>query len=118
MVFLALIHYVAGQPGNLGAGVSFAARTRFQSRPSSSAESWAADRTHHSVLDLRPAELAVFEPLGEQAHARSVPEYQLHPVRPTTDILHMVFATGGLRTVGIRCSIGRCGSRGTGAAKI
>jgi hypothetical protein len=33
------------------------------------------------MLDLRPAELAVLEPLGEQAHARSVPEYQLHPVR-------------------------------------
>ena len=38
-------------------------------------------KTHHPILDLRPAELTVLEPLGEQAHAYSVPEYQLHPVR-------------------------------------
>ena len=44
MIFAPLIHFAAGQPGSFGAGVSFAALTRFQSRPSMSAESCAADR--------------------------------------------------------------------------
>src|SRR3954447_8875463 len=35
---------------------------------------------HDPVLDLRPAELALFEPLGDENHARAVPEYKLHPV--------------------------------------
>ena len=34
MIFAPLIHFAAGQPGSLGAGVSFTALTRFQSRPS------------------------------------------------------------------------------------
>lgn len=33
------------------------------------------------VLHPRPPELAVFQPLGEQAHAGTDPEDQLHPVR-------------------------------------
>ena len=37
-------------------------------------------QTHHAVLDLRPTELAVLQPLGEQAHAGSVPKHHLHPV--------------------------------------
>jgi hypothetical protein len=37
MIFKRLIQFAAGQPGSLGAGVSFAARTRPQSRPSMSA---------------------------------------------------------------------------------
>jgi hypothetical protein len=43
MIFEPLIHFAAGQPGSFGVGVSFAAPTRFQSRPSTSAESCAAD---------------------------------------------------------------------------
>jgi hypothetical protein len=35
---------------------------------------------HDTVLDLRPAERALLEPLGEQAKASSIPEDQLHPV--------------------------------------
>src|SRR5215216_2193978 len=34
----------------------------------------------NAVLHLRPAELAILEALGEQAHARAVPEDELHPV--------------------------------------
>ncbi|MEY9123705.1 hypothetical protein ABIA03_004375 [Bradyrhizobium yuanmingense] len=41
-------------------------------------------QTHHTILDLRPAEDAVPEPLGEQAQTTNPfrPEYQLDPVRP------------------------------------
>src|SRR5215213_1121157 len=35
---------------------------------------------HGPVLDLRPAELALFQPLGDENHARAVPEHQLDPV--------------------------------------
>src|SRR4051812_20494454 len=35
---------------------------------------------HHPVLDLGPAELALFQPLGHENHARSIPEDQLDPV--------------------------------------
>src|SRR3954452_15063662 len=35
---------------------------------------------HDPVLDLGPTELALFEPLGDENHARAVPEHQLHPV--------------------------------------
>ena len=38
------------------------------------------DVAHHAVLDLRPLETAVFEAFRKQAHARAVPENQLHPV--------------------------------------
>jgi hypothetical protein len=30
-------------------------------------------QSHHAVFDLRPAELALFEPFGEQADPRAVP---------------------------------------------
>jgi len=36
--FARLIQFAAGQPGSLGAGVIFAAPTRLQSRPSTSAD--------------------------------------------------------------------------------
>src|SRR3954469_3012751 len=35
---------------------------------------------HHPVLDLRPAELALFQPLGDENYAGAVPEDQLDPV--------------------------------------
>src|SRR3954447_2124551 len=35
---------------------------------------------HHPVLDLGPAELALFQPLGHENHARAIPEDQLDPV--------------------------------------
>src|SRR5439155_5354616 len=35
---------------------------------------------HHPVLHVRPAELAILEPFGEQAHSRAVPIDQLHAV--------------------------------------
>src|SRR3954471_24178981 len=35
---------------------------------------------HDPVLDLRPAALAHFHPLGDETHARSIPEDQLDPV--------------------------------------
>src|SRR5262249_3262595 len=35
---------------------------------------------HHAVLDMRPAEFAALQPLGEQAQAGAVPEDQLHSV--------------------------------------
>src|SRR5215212_4888114 len=35
---------------------------------------------HHPVLDLGPAELALFQPLGDENYARAVPEHQLDPV--------------------------------------
>src|SRR3984957_4023780 len=38
-------------------------------------------QSNDAILDLRPAELAILEPLGEQANARSIPENQLHPIR-------------------------------------
>ena len=39
-------------------------------------------QAHHTVLNLRPAEDSILEPLGEQAQTRSVPEHQLDPIRP------------------------------------
>src|SRR3954471_5367339 len=35
---------------------------------------------HHPVLDLRPAELALFQPLGDENHARAIPEHEFDPV--------------------------------------
>src|SRR5215213_11272959 len=35
---------------------------------------------HDPVLDLGPAELALFQPLGDENYARAVPEHQLDPV--------------------------------------
>src|SRR3982750_1219004 len=35
---------------------------------------------HGPVLDLGPAELALFQPLGDENHARAIPEDQLDPV--------------------------------------
>ena len=34
----------------------------------------------HSIVDLRPAERAVFQPLGKQTHACAIPVDQLHPI--------------------------------------
>jgi len=36
---------------------------------------------HRAVLHSRPMELAILKPLGNQAHAATVPEDQLDPVR-------------------------------------
>jgi uncharacterized protein (DUF58 family) len=36
---------------------------------------------HHSILHLRPAELAILQPLRIEAHAGAVPEDQLDPIR-------------------------------------
>jgi len=38
-------------------------------------------QTHHAILDLRPAEDAVLQPLDEQAQTRTIPEDQLDAVR-------------------------------------
>src|SRR5687767_11967025 len=35
---------------------------------------------HHPVLDLRPAELALLQPLGDENHAGAVPEHEFNPV--------------------------------------
>src|SRR3954452_1109248 len=35
---------------------------------------------HDPVLDLGPAELALFQPLGHENHARAIPEHELDPV--------------------------------------
>src|SRR5215207_10421251 len=35
---------------------------------------------HHPVPDLGPAELALFQPLGDENHARAIPEDKLDPV--------------------------------------
>src|SRR3954465_9005174 len=43
---------------------------------------------HHPVLDLRPAELALLQPLGDEDHARAVPEDKLDPVRRLRVIMH------------------------------
>src|ERR1700684_176107 len=37
---------------------------------------------HHPVLDLGPTELALLEPLGEEAQSRTIPPDQLHPIGP------------------------------------
>src|SRR6185437_4375953 len=37
---------------------------------------------HHAVVHVRPAELAILKPLGEQAHAGAIPVNQLDPVSP------------------------------------
>src|SRR4051794_22667007 len=44
---------------------------------------------HHPVLDLGPAELALFQPLGHENHARAVPEHQLDPVSRLRVIVHL-----------------------------
>src|ERR1700687_633633 len=38
-------------------------------------------QSHHAVFDLRPAEVAILQPLGKQAQTRAIPEDQLDPVR-------------------------------------
>ena len=78
-IFDALIHCVAAHPGK-PAPAFLSPRTRRQSSPSSSAENCAADRRITPSAILRPAELAVLQPLREQTHARAVPENQLDPV--------------------------------------
>ena len=58
---------------------SGALRTRVQSIPSTSAASWTATcepSRHH----LRPVKPIRFEPLGEQAQARTVPPDNLYPI--------------------------------------
>src|SRR3954453_6964987 len=35
---------------------------------------------HGPVLNLRPAELALFQPLGHENHARAIPEHEFDPV--------------------------------------
>jgi len=37
---------------------------------------------HHPILHPGPAELAIFEPLGDEHDTGAIPEDQLHPVRP------------------------------------
>src|SRR3954452_20765000 len=36
---------------------------------------------HDDILQVRPTECAILEPLGEQTHSRAVPEDQLHAIR-------------------------------------
>lgn len=43
---------------------------------------------HFAVGQPPPAERASLQPLGDQDHAAAVPEQQLQPVRPTTNIQH------------------------------
>jgi len=79
-LFDALIHCVAAYPGNAGAGVSFATRTRRQSSRSSSAESCAADNRITPVINPGPAELAV--PVAwRRGIRRPVLEHEFNPIR-------------------------------------
>src|SRR3954467_11292642 len=45
---------------------------------------------HDPVLDLGPAELALFQPLGDENHACAVPEHELDPVSTPHIIPHTV----------------------------
>ena len=42
-------------------------------------------QSHHAILDLGPAEFAVFQALGHQAKPGLVPEQELHPAPPPLD---------------------------------
>src|SRR3954469_21789874 len=65
---------------------------------------------HHPVLDLRPAERALFQPLGDENYAGAVPEDQLDPVGTPHIIPHTVWGSRASPTPGIRCMAGACGS--------
>jgi len=69
------------------------------------------------LLATRPSELVLGQPLQDQHKTRSVEEQELHPVAPTTDILHTVFDMRRSHIRGIRCSATRCRSRGIAAAR-
>jgi hypothetical protein len=45
---------------------------------------------HDAVMHLRPAEGALLEPLGQQAHPGPVPVEKLHPIGETNVIPHTV----------------------------
>src|SRR4051795_5389796 len=68
---------------------------------------------HGPVLDLRPAELTLLQPLGHENHARAVPEDKLDPVSTPHIIPHTVWGSRTSPTPGIRCMAGACGSDST-----
>ena len=86
MIFESLVHFAAGQPGRFGAGMAFAAPTRFQSRPSISAESCAVDNR-----------ITLFSIFGH-THARPVPENRLYPVGTATFMMHPLVRSPCSRT--------------------
>ena len=77
--------------------------TRFQSSPSSKTESSAARQPHHAVLDLGPAELALLQSLGDENHARAIPEDQLDPVSRLRVIVHLSCQIPGSLSVLTSC---------------
>src|SRR3954463_8998850 len=65
---------------------------------------------HHPVLNLGPAELALFQPLGHENHARAVPEDKLDPVSTPHIIPHTVWGSRASPTPGIHFMGIACGS--------
>ena len=51
---------------------------RFQSRPSR--RKLRGRQPHHRIPRVRPPELAILQPLGEQAYAGAIPIDQLHSI--------------------------------------
>src|SRR4051794_11681060 len=58
---------------------------------------------HHPVLELGPAELALFQPLGDENYARAVPEDQLDPVSRLRVIVHLSCQIPGSLSVLTSC---------------
>src|SRR3982750_362248 len=58
---------------------------------------------HGPVLDLGPAELALFQPLGHENHACAVPEDQLDPVSRLRVIVHLSCQIPGSLSVLTSC---------------
>src|SRR3954471_15741206 len=58
---------------------------------------------HHPVLNLRPAELTLLQPLGHENHARAVPEDKLHPVSRLRVIVHLSCQIPGSLSVLTSC---------------
>src|SRR3954454_3566050 len=58
---------------------------------------------HDPVLDLGPAELALFQPLGDENHARAVPEHELDPVGRLRVIVHLSCQIPGSLSVLTSC---------------
>ncbi|UGY12332.1 hypothetical protein HAP48_0027020 [Bradyrhizobium septentrionale] len=73
---------------------------------------------HHAVCDRWPNELATFETLVHQHQARSIPDQNFDPVRPTPDILHTVFEARQSHIRGIPFLDERFKSHRSDAARI
>src|SRR6185312_6619771 len=58
---------------------------------------------HDPVLDLGPAERALFQPLGDENHARAIPEHQLDPVSRLRVIVHLSCQIPGSLSVLTSC---------------